>query len=254
MCIRDRYKTIKILPALIQKLYTGYGLVDQQLTKYPPLGIRKRTAREVRKKVEELIQIFEVANHLSAIGQYDLAATSYHYISKYYQGPEILNNEGIAYALHAINFGDNNVDQYLYPLELDWSTRLIKPGLLEGDRALSPEDRRYRQKFLIKALDTFKKALLLNPHYFTADLNIICVMTLMGNYQQAIDYYTSNQVKFIATNYEQRAKVNMALAIAKAASNDWNLINEAKTTWGQYALSNIPAISCLLYTSDAADE
>lgn len=233
------YKTIKVLPTLIQKLYEGYGLMDKSLVKYPELGIRKRTAREVRKKVEELIHIFEVANHLSVIGEYELAASSYQYISKYYQGPEILNNEGVSYALHAINFTANNVDDYLYPLEIDLNTRLRRPRLLEGDRALSPTERRYREKYLLKALKIFEDALLLNPNYFSADINIISVLCLMGKHQQAIDYYYKNHTKFLLAKSAQKIKVDLALAIAKSKSD----LSSSKAIWNQYLNSSNPAIA-----------
>lgn len=233
------YKTIKILPTLIQKLYEGYDLVEKPLVKYPELGIRKRTAREVRKKVEELVQIFEVANHLSVIGEHELAASSYQYISKYYQGPEVLNNEGIAYALHAINFSDNNVDDYLYPLEIDWNSRLRKPRLLEGDRALTPAEQRYRQKYLLKALGKFKEALLLNPNYFSADINIISVLSLMGQHQQAIDYYYKNHTKFLLASSKERIKVDLALAIAQTKSN----LSTSQVIWSKYLDHSNPAIS-----------
>lgn len=233
------YKTIKILPTLIQKLYEGYGLVEKPLVKYPELGIRKRTAREVRKKVEELVQIFEVANHLSVIGEHELAASSYQYISKYYQGPEVLNNEGVAHTLHAINFSANNVDDYLYPLEIDWNSRLRKPRLLEGDRALTPTEQRYRQKYLLKALEKFKEALLLNPNYFSADINIISVLSLMGQHQQAIDYYYKNHTKFLLAKPNQQVKADLAFAIAQTKFD----LSASNAIWEKYSNNSNPAIA-----------
>lgn len=221
------YKTIQVLPPLIKKLYEGYDISDKKLANYPSLGVRERTAREVRKKVEELINIFDIANYLSIIGEYELAASCYQHISESYRGPELLNNEGIAYVLHAMNLSKNNVDKYLYPLEIDSDTRLKRPKLLKGDRALSPTEERYRHAYLLKAMEKFKEAQLLDPNYYAADINIMCVYNLMGNRRKAIDYYYTNQSKFFIANNIQRKKADLALAIAKSKTS----LNESKAIW-----------------------
>ena len=234
------YKTVKILPTLIQKLYEGYDLIGKDLKKYPTLDIRKRTAREVRKKVEELIQIYEVANHLIAIGEYELAAASFNYISTYYKGPELLNNEGMAYVLHAMNFTDKNIDTYLYPLEIDWSTRLSKPTLLAGDRALRPQENRYRQRFLVKALTKFEEAQRLNSTYFSATINILCTYSLMKKHQDAITYYATNQVRYAQANSDQQTKFQLAIAIVQAQVNQ---PQSAQDIWKRYLCSKNDALA-----------
>ena len=150
-----------------------------------------------------------------------------------------MNNEGIAYALHAINFSANNVDDYLYPLEIDWNSRLRKPRLLEGDRALTPTEQRYRQRYLLKALEKFEEALQLNPNYFSADINMITVLSLLGKNEEALNYHEKHYTKFLMAKKEQQIKVELALAIAHSKSK----LYASQAIWSRYLNNPNPAIA-----------
>lgn len=240
------YKSIEILPNLIDKIYEDYNLKGKALKRYPSLEERQHTARTVKKTVKRLIQVYEGANYLASTGKYDLAAVSYEYIANYYQGRELYNNMAVNFALHAINFTDKDVDVMLYPLELDWNSRIKKPKTDRGDKDLTLEERQYRQSYLEKAEKYLEKAKTLDPQYFLSDLNMVCVLSLLGNYQEAIDYYHNNKLKAKAqwsgVSYQTKAALHSALAVAYAKQNTNAGIIEARKIWSELKNNKSPLI------------
>jgi len=213
------YKSFDIVPEVISEIYKGYRLKDN-LKGYPSKQERINIGQEVQTQIQELIAIYESANYLSAIGEYDLAATSYEYILKYYQGREVYNNLGVNYALEAIYFTDKDHDLYLYPLEIDWDTRIKKPKSDRGEGDLTEEEMDYRMAYLTKAKKMFEKAGRMDQSYYTADINIICVLTLMKEYEQAVAYYQqtekSKKTTMYSVNAVQKESARLAMANAKA--------------------------------------
>ena len=98
------YKSIEILPDLIQRLYEAYDFIGKELKGYPLIHDRKYTAQIVSKNVEDLITIFEAAAYLSTIGKYELSAILYDHIRTYYPSRDILNNMATNLILEALNF------------------------------------------------------------------------------------------------------------------------------------------------------
>ncbi len=213
------YNSFQLVPGVIAKVYDAYELSDE-LSGYPSKQERMAIAQKVRQQVQELIDIYEAANYLSAIGQYDLAAASFQYILGYYQGRELYNNLGVNHALEALYFTAKDYDLYLFPLEIDWNTRIKKPKRDKGDRDLTPYEYEYRMKHLRVAKLFFEKAIEMDPAYFTADINMICVLTLMKRYQDAIDYHqrlvTSEKAIHYKIDESQKQSVQLAAAIAKS--------------------------------------
>jgi len=213
------YNSFQIVPQVISAIYEIYEL-DDHLSGYPAKQERMAIAKEVQAQIEELVHIYETANYLSALGKYDLAAASYEYILKFYQGREVYNNLGVAYALDALYFTDKDYDLYLFPLELDWETRIKKPKKDKSDAELTPDEFAYRMAQLQNAKRYLEQAGKLDQSYFTADINLLCVMTLMKDYQGAVDYYKSLEQSKKILYYEisdiQKERAQMALAIAKS--------------------------------------
>lgn len=230
------YKTVKLVPALIEALYTEYDLMGKELYGYPTFETRQQIAANVQDQVLELIHIFDTANELSAIGQYELAAAAYTYIEQVYQGREIYNNLGVNYALHAMNFTKKNVDKYVYPLEIDGENRLKKPHLDRGGEALTKAEQVYRMELLKKAKDYLEQAGKLDYNYLLDDINMMCVLNLMMDLCEdcghPITYYETHQLlktaKLIGAPQEQIANLRLALAISYTKSGQPEL---AKRIW-----------------------
>jgi len=133
------YNTISILESIVKLIYSEFDL-PENLNGYPSLSERMNTTKKVQKMTMELVQLFEVGNYLLAAEKYDLALYCYKYVEDWYKGSEIYNNIGIAYFNLAMNFNDWNEDPYLFPLEMNWSTRMNKPLVFRGDKKLKSEN------------------------------------------------------------------------------------------------------------------
>ncbi len=69
------HRTTAILSQLIAKLYESYRL-SSRLDGYPSLEERQQASTAVMATIDTLTQLYETANYLSALGQYELAAAS----------------------------------------------------------------------------------------------------------------------------------------------------------------------------------
>lgn len=231
------YKTVKLVPNLMEALYVEYDLMGKDLYGYPTFEVRRQIATNVQYQVLELIHLFETANELSAVGKYELAATTYTYIEQFYQGREIYNNLGVNYALHAMNFTKKNVDKYFFPFEIDGETRLKKPQLDRGGEDLTKEEQAYRMKLLKKAKDYLEQAGKLDYNYLLDDINMMSVLNLMMDLcedcERPLAYYENHELlktaKFIGAPPTQIAQLKLALALSyaktgkkEAAKNIWN--------------------------------
>jgi len=208
------------MPDLIHKIYDFYELEDI-ISNYPPKQERLTMAEETQKQVTELINIYEVANYLSAIGQYHLAGLSYQYLLQFYQGKEIYNNIGVNQALYAMNEATStHYDLYLYPIEIDSHIRLKKPKAARGREALPAHEKRERTKWLNNALRNFTVVTKMDPSYYTVDINIMCIYILQEKYDEAIRYYQQHFQGSRTKQYPilpiQKESARLALAIAKA--------------------------------------
>lgn len=224
-------KYYELLPQLLDAVYRDYGLTDARLANYPPQYERKQSAKVVIEKVEQLVQVYEAATYLSAIGQYELAARSLEYVSKHYLGRELYNNIGVNYLLWAMNAPDQNALPYLYPLEIDWDTRLKKP------LAPGAKDSDDWKSLLSKADGNLRKAIGLDADYLPAEINLLCAWGMMGYWEKALGRYQKNKlVKKAKTSLEQdHLQLAFALANTYSASHE----QTAKAIWEQLATESI---------------
>lgn len=238
------YRTFDILPDLISRIYAEYQLNDQQLAKYPSLQVRQQSVRTMQRDLKKLIQIFEGANYLTAIGEYELAAASYEYIEQRYKGREIYNNLAVNYALQAINFTEEDVDVFLYPLELDWNTRMKKPKNRMGGKDLKPKEQLYRMRLLARAEQYLQTAKKMDTQYTVTDINVMCILSLQGRFQAAIDYYDkyqlANRIRWSTNANYQQELAQLALATAYVGIKD---VMAARTIWNKLKNSNFPYIA-----------
>lgn len=239
----------KIIPKVIENIYTDYNLMGKQLYGYPSYQERRATASEVQTKVNELVTIYENANFLSALGEYELASSSYDYILQFYQGREIYNNIGVSLAQNAMNFTEMYADFFIFPLEIDWDTRLKKPKARGGAKDLNIKDQQYRRKLLVAAQKNFEHARRLDPRYLTADINLMCVYTLLDNPRKTIDYYKSRGIltkaKTTRAGEVEIQKVQLIYAIACASIKMGTFQSEARSIFQELGRSRNSQIAYL---------
>lgn len=230
------YRTADMVPELLERLYDAYALKGKPLAGYPPLEERMASGRAVQALTRELISVFETGALLSAAGQYELSDACYCYVERFYKGREVYNNMGVNKALFALNFTELTLDEYAYPLELEWQTRLKKPRAARGQEDLTEAERMMRRMYLTEARTQFETARKMNRQDFTAELNLFCVTMLLDGAPAALQYYEkaelSKKAQLTGATIEQKEKLQLALGIAWAQNGGTSL---ARTIWTNLA-------------------
>ena len=180
------YKTLDIMPQFLEKVYKGYRLKDT-LRGYPPLQERKDIATKALEKLQGFIHVFETANYLTALEQYEPAKLYFDYILKDFQSREIYNNVGVIASQIGIQFVRDEFLKYGLPLELDVESRL-KNGI-RGNK-----EKELGKKVLEEAIDYFDKASKLDQNYPISLLNMACVYFLLNNFEDA-EYFARKALK-----------------------------------------------------------
>ncbi len=237
------FKTVKIVPEIIEKIYRSYKLDESKLKKYPSKEERKNTAKLVLGHVDEMIHVYEASSLLSAAGYYEEAVTGLEYLLTYYKAKEIYNNLGAQYALMALNIGVSNTLRYIYPIELDFSTRLKKPLADRGDESLSRDEKQIKSRYLQKSKIYLKTALDMDMDYYPALTNYLCVLTLLGEQKAAIQEYEKKDVKNRMTIFRPATKIqkeNIYLAMAIAYLEDGKK-EKSLDLWSEMVSSGYPS-------------
>jgi tetratricopeptide (TPR) repeat protein len=216
------FKTIHLIPQIIDKMYTVYELRSKNLRGYPTEQERKASYKTVIDQANQLIELFHLANEMSVIQEYKAAIQCLEYISRFYQGKEIYNNLGVNYTLMALNFTRLNGEAYVYPLELDWSIRIKKPKTGRGEEPVDTFERMHQMQLFRKAKDYFSQASQLDRDYTLAELNIFCVMIMMDEHANARQFY-KNQLRSYSSKTGKGdlfLKIKSANAILNAKQNN----------------------------------
>lgn len=162
---------------VIQKLYAAYGL-PPKLPGYPSLPDRQVMSKRTGEKLERLVELFDMANLLTAVGNYPEAYEYYRFVLQEYQSREIYNNLGVTAVLDALQYFKEGELKFRYPVELDLES--------SGTRGSGMVDA--RAKLLRQALLHFDAAISLDPDYAPAYLNKACVYALLGDAKRARFY------------------------------------------------------------------
>jgi tetratricopeptide (TPR) repeat protein len=187
------YNTLGMMPRFLESVYHEYGFPDD-ITGYPSLDERKAMANKSLDKLRDLIDVFETANYLIAIKDYESAKTYYDHIlvKEKYQSREIYNNMGVTAFMAALDYFSMGELKYFYPVELDVNSRLIG---LRGSGTLGQSEREEIRKSLIDdAIEGFKTALTLDNEYMPALLNIGCAYALSDNFFDA-EYHAQKALR-----------------------------------------------------------
>lgn len=164
-------------PEVIKGLYNAYNLPDK-IGGYPSLQDREELTRRSAQKLNRLVDVFDMANLLTAIGSYQEAYQYYRYILMEYQSREIYNNLGVTAVLDALQYFKEGELKYRYPIELDLESSAGKgSGMVDT-----------RNQLLRQALLHFEAAISMDPNYAPAYLNKACVYAIMGDAKRAAFY------------------------------------------------------------------
>jgi tetratricopeptide (TPR) repeat protein len=172
------YNTYGIMPKLLPKLYQAYSL-PEKLEGYPSLTERIAMVESAMLRLKEMEVVFEVAQLLSVVREYQTASAYYQNILKSYQSCEIYNNTGVNTALAALDYFSPSEMPYFLPLEFDPNTRL------RGMRSVDAARIEKRNSLLKLAEQQFSQAILLDENYALSYLNKACVLILLGEHDEA---------------------------------------------------------------------
>ena len=257
------YKTLDILEPLIVRIYDTFNL-DEKLSGYPSLEERKRTSLKVLKIFKELKQIYEMGNYLSAMGQHEIAIDCYKFVAKWYRGREVFNNIGVNYALLALNFKSNCSDQYIYPLEISWSSRLKKPNFSRGDD-LTENEILLRQEYLKHSEENLVTASRMDPNFLSAEVNILCVIVMNDKTNEAMEFYRKNELakRNLLLDPEAKSKDQLRLALALSyvqegepdkAKRIWkDILNSKNVNYVDQAKFNLETMEGIKHKSVGSD-
>lgn len=183
------FGTFDKVEELIDRLYADYRL-DEHMPGYPSLSDRKALAVRSSEQLKRLIEVFDMANMLTAVGRYSQAYEYYRYVLIQYQSREIYNNVGVVAVLDALQYFSDNEMKFRLPLQLDLES-LGSKGDGWGD------NREKRDTLLRQAILHFDAAISLDPDYAPAYLNKACAYLLMGDYTRA-RFYADTETKAAA--------------------------------------------------------
>ncbi len=170
------FQPFGIMEKLYEKEYAAYGLTDEALEgSYPPMKERVQIATNSHKKLDTLIQYFEMGNLLVALKAYNDAFEYYNAVEGVFQSREIYNNLGVVAFLTALDMFQPTEMGYAFPIELDAESRLGP-----GHKGAS-EDRAQKLK---EAMEYFEKAKTMDAFYPIAWLNLGCAQALYGLTQE----------------------------------------------------------------------
>ena len=157
------YKTLNVASKVLDSIYTHFHLKDKQLSKYPTLAERKLIIQNVRQRMKALTEVFDYGTLALIGGKYDLALAMFQTIVKEkFPSCEIYNNIGLIYLLKALNTIDKKEFPYVFPCEIDVTTRLKE----NSERSITDET----EENLKEAIRNFELALK-NKTHNTAWLN-----------------------------------------------------------------------------------
>jgi len=127
------YDALKVADSFLDAIYTSYSL-PHDLKNYPSLADRKAIIGQNKSDFDELRDIFDLANVVMSVGQYDYAQELYQYIiDKGFTSREIYNNLGLCYVYEALALDvEDAYFNLLIPFKIDLSTRLESNGLTRG--------------------------------------------------------------------------------------------------------------------------
>jgi len=232
-----------IAAPLFDIIYESYQLTDSNLSNYPTKSDRQKISAGAIERLSDRVLVFNAAIRLLIAGLYEKAGYCFDFIAKDFYGREILNNAGVARSLHALRlFHPLNAPEfaYAYPFEFDAHTRLegrMVYGFLEGGD--------FRYDILREAKDFFTKAILADPAYAPAYVNLAAVHQLLNENDFAMAYARKSLVVAEAAKEElsiANAHIMLGIAYANSTLSQDERERQAKQEFDKAASVN-PALA-----------
>jgi tetratricopeptide (TPR) repeat protein len=161
------YNTLSVGGAFFEKFYHKADVPDETYG-YPTLQERMKICETSANMLSKMIPMFDAANYLVLIGEYEKAGNIYDNILATFPSREIYNNAGAAYAFAALSLFEEGELKYIYPFSLETDTRMNKGG----QKGLSEDKVAKRKELLENAKQMFESACRLDRDYAPAYVNM----------------------------------------------------------------------------------
>jgi hypothetical protein len=218
------YNPFEIQPKILDAIYQFYQLQEVNVG-YPSKNERKAIAQNALAKSQKLYAVFQEALKAKEINEYDKALVLFEEVNRDFPSRENYNNIGVLKTLQALKLKVlakdefDNPKRFLYPLEIDNTSRLNK----EGTRGSNEDDQEQMFSLLKSAQKDFEKAISLDANYTVAYINLACVFDLLENREAAI-----GKIKELPLDKQKEIDAQRILAIAYYhADNE----KKAETIW-----------------------
>lgn len=215
---------------IIKDLYQSYNL-KENMAGYPMLTDRVKLSARTTKKLESLIDVFEMANYLLAADRTEETYALYDYILKFYQSNKLYNNLGTIAVNDAVKLFKPHELRFKYVSELDINFKSSRNTDIPFQEQINA--------FLDKAIHQFNAAINLDPTYAPAYLNKANAYALKREWTKAKFYLEEEALPVAqknATKYKKTLEDITILQgiIAAETGND----DIAKNKFSQLAESN----------------
>jgi tetratricopeptide (TPR) repeat protein len=204
------YSPFEIQPKILDAIYTFYQL-NETNEGYPSKSERKEIAQNALMKSQKLFEVFQEALKAKENNDYPRAITLFEEVNRDFPSRENYSNIGVMKTLKALPLKVLSSEEYnypkrfLYPLEVDNSSRLNQNGTRSND-----EEKQEQMFALLKsAQKDFEKAISLDAKYTSAYINLACVFDLLDNPEAAI-----GKIKELPIEIQKNIDAQKILAIS----------------------------------------
>lgn len=221
------YRSIELVPNLIQALYKAYQL-KSKLPNYPPLPKRMEVAHEAQKELKHLIEVYETGNYLAAIGEYTAASDCFRLVGKVVVAKEIMHNQALAMLSAAAQLKNKGQRTWHYPL------------ILEAHNPLRSSVDVEKHILIKKAIKQLGEVLSMDRQYFPAQLNLAIAFSLKEDFLEAQTLL--ERAKTMAKNKLEKQQCQLLEAILLAEQKD---LEKAKALFSSLSNSSNTSITWL---------
>lgn len=214
------YKTFGLMPKFLNDVYEAYGL-GEDIPGYPSLSDRAKLAVEAESRLEDLVGVYQLANHMVVLDQNEDADVYYGYVLKEFQSREIYNNAGVNQIIKGLAMlpEDHYAKKFDYPIQLDSESRMMEVKARGDNLGFTADDQKLFDETIRKAIAYFEQAKALDGDYGTALVNLACAYDLIKEHEDAM-YWARKAKKIGRSNSNDKVMGDAEIIYALATIND----------------------------------
>ena len=212
------YQSLSIADKVLDIVYNSYQL-DSNITGYPSLHERKRISNSKKQELQQLTDIFDVANLALLTQNYNNAADCYTYIlNSGFTSREIYNDLGLSFIYSALDLLDKEKYKYYLPTSLDLNTR----AEIQSTRGIGLNDNKSKAiELLVMAIEKFDRSFLLDKNYKDAAINKAAALLLLATLDVTFEDKFFIQLEFLESDTDHFKAIYYALSDKKRCAKKY---------------------------------